>query len=489
MNLQAAKQIKLEAVLAEADANVDKKIEAAKKELSGMSRSLEGQVKNEILPSLETLSRDGLQLQKEMRAAQEKMASINLQELSEMAESAGSVREEVKSALKRVEIIETEFKRDKTRMDVDLKRNSEDVADLSRYISGKIDVCIEADGDLKREVQLTNERMQLLADDSRLHQEGLRDLAHRTTGALEESEELRTLLGTVREDNEHLRNECGQVRTRVHVIEGTASEQWEGFAPGVLYFRRFHLSAKGVDVQMSRDLSIATGRGFLAATGVVIGTDEGLCVGDGPCRRFGTPGCWASYFELEIDEICAAPEGSGGLYVGVSLQNGEEIESHPRKEFDGWLVGGASKALICRAAAPDRGFDDLPLPAPSSVQPAAFGSDVSSSAAQKAAQALMMLRAAMPPKPKGEVRELDGTWNSGALRPPDKIGVLFKCHRDGGARMRVLLNGAVVCSHEFIEAPPAEAMGFLTPVVRLAGTGKSVKLLPGLSPPARALAD
>lgn len=404
-----------------------------------------------------------------------------------MAEMCTSLQESVKSALKRADNVETNFNRDKARMETDIKRNTEDLQDLSKYIAGKIDVCIEADGDLKREMQLTNERMQLLGDDLRLNKESLRDLATRTSGALEESEELRTLLGTVREDNEHLRSECGQVRTRVHVIEGTASEQWEGFAPGVLYFRRFHSLAKGIDVQLSNDLSIATGRGFLAATGVVMNNDEGLCVGDGPCRRFGTPGAWSSYFEVEIDEICAAPSGSGGLYVGVSLQNGEEIEGHPRKEFDGWLVGGHEKALICRAAAPDAGGEILkPL---SSLQPAAFGSDISSSAAQKAAEALKMLRAAMPPKPKGEVRQLNCTWNSESLRPPDRVGVLFKCHREGGARIRVLVNGTVKCSHEFSEAPPAEAMGFLTPIVRLAGTGKSVKLLPGLTPPARALSD
>jgi hypothetical protein len=490
LNLQAAKQIKLEALLASNDERTDEKIEAAKKELSGFARGLENKLKNEVMPTVEDLCRDRTQTQKELRAVQEKMASINVQELKEMSESCAILREEVKGALKRVEIIETNFTRDKKRMEDDIKRNREDVSDLSKYISGKIDVCIEADGDLKREVQLTSERMQLLADDLRLNQDALRELTHRTTGALEESEELRTLLGTVREDNEHLRNECGQVRTRVHCIEGTAAEQWEGFAPGILYFRRWHLDAKGIDVQMSRDLSIATGRGFLAATGVVIGSDEGLSVGDGPCRRFGTPGSWSSYFEIEVDEICAAPAGAGGLYVGVSLQNAPEIANHPRKEFDGWLVGGHKKALVCRAAAPEA-FENgyAALPPPSALQPAAFGSDVSSSAAKKAANAVEMLRAAMPPKPKGEVRELDCTWNSDSLRPPDKIGCLFKCHRDGGARMRVLLNGQVVCSHEFIEAPPAEAMGFLTPIVRLAGTGKSVKLLPGLSPPASALAD
>jgi len=487
INVQAGKQIKLEAELAKEGANTDAKIEACEKRLGAGNRALEDKVKNEIMPVIEDLCRDRLQMQKEMRAVQEKMASINLGELQEMSERCITLKEEVGRALKQLEILQTAWDRDKKTMDIDIKRAKEDIADLSRYISGKIDVCIEADGDLKRESQLTNERMQLMADDLRLNQEGLRDITLRTSGALEESEELRTLLGTVREDNQHLRNECGQVRTRVHAIEGSAADNWVGFSPGILYFRRFHVSAKGIDVQLSGDLSVATGRGFLAATGVVLGNDEGLCVADGPCRRFGTPGTWSSYYEVEIDEVCAASPGSGGIYVGICLQNGEEIADHPRKEFDGWLVGGHAKALICRAGIADRGYDDLPPP--SALQPAAFGSDVSSSAAQQAAQALQMLRVAMPPKPKGEVKELDCTWNSEALRPTDKIGVLFKCHRDGGARLRVLLNGVVQLSHEFMEAPPAEAMGFLTPIVRLAGTGKSVKLLPGLSPPARAPAD
>lgn len=74
---------------------------------------------------------------------------------------------------------------------------------------------------------------------------------------------------------------------------------------------------------------------------------------------------------VKVDEISAAPAGSGGLYVGMSLQSGEarvsaiswnfrwcrhqthqtliclkEIAKHPRKEFDGWLVGGNRKALL-----------------------------------------------------------------------------------------------------------------------------------------------
>lgn len=486
LNTQAAKQIALEARLNDFDTAVEDKIEVAKKDVLAQLNSLGSKVTGELMPTVEDLCRDRTQLQKEVRAIQEKIASINVQELKEMSERCDLLREEVKSAMKRIEVFDEEFKRDKGRMETEIKRNTEDLNHLSKYISGKIDICIEADGDLKRDLQLTTERMQLLADDVRLQSDGLRELSVRTSGALEESEQLRTLMGTVREDNEHLRMECGQVRTRVHAIEGSASEQWEGFAPGVLYFRRFHSVAKGLDVQLSSDLSSSTGRGFLAATGVVMGNDEGLSLGDGPCRRFGTPGSWSSYYEIEIDEVCAAPPGSGGLYVGVCLQNGEELAAHPRKEFDGWLVGGNGKALICRASAMNQDGDPTP---PSALQPAAFGSDVSGSAAQKAADALKLFRAAMPAKPKGEARELECPWNSSNLRPPDRVGVLFKCHRDGGARLRVLVNGQVQCSHEFLDAPPAEAMGFLTPVIRLAGTGKTVKLLPGLAPPARALAD
>lgn len=56
------------------------------------------------------------------------------------------------------------------------------------------------------------------------------------------------------------------------------------------------------------------------------------------------PVCHALVVLFEVDEISAAPAGSGGFYVGMSLQSGEEIARHPRKEFDGWLVGGNRKA-------------------------------------------------------------------------------------------------------------------------------------------------
>lgn len=487
LNIQAAKLIKLETDLKNSNNNTDEKIEAAKQELKSLIAKTNAKIANDIDPTIQELCRDRTQLQREARSIQEKLAGINVEELREMTEKAAVLKEEVKSAVKRVDIVDTSFQDISKQIVIDLAEMKEELANLQRYFHGKIEVCIEADGDLKRELQLTNERAQLMNDDLRLHLEDLKHLKTRTAGALEESEELRTLLGSVREDNEKLRSETGQVLTRVHCLEGNQTEQVPTFAPGILYFRRFHPLAKGVDVQLSTDLQIATGRGFLAATGVVLGTDEGLCCGDGPCRRFGTPGCFSSYFEIEIDEICAAPAGAGGLYVGVSLQDGEEIQAHPRHEFDGWLIGGNGKALICRAGTPDRGFDDLPPP--NMLSPSAFGSDITSSAQQKAAEAVKILRAAMPPRPKGEVREVDSGWCSDDVRMSDRVGVLFKCHREGGARMRVSVNGEIRVSHEFIDAPMAEAVGFLTPILRLAGTGKSVKLLPGLTPPSRMLAD
>lgn len=472
-------------------ADLDAKIKKAKDEVQRNVDKVDQKLRNEVCPTIDDLCRDRTQLQKEVRAVQEKLANINLQELRDMTESCRILREEVKAALIRVENVEKNYNQDKVAMEVKVERNFEDLSELRKYIVGKIEVCVDADADLRRELQLTNERMQLLADDLRLQQDKLGGLTLKTSGALEESEELRTLLGTVREDNEHLRSECGQVRTRVHCIEGAAADQWQGFAPGVLYFRRFDAFAKGSDVYLNKDHSIATTHGFFAITGQIVNNIEGLCVGDGPCRRFGTPGSFASYFEIEIDAVQKAPEGAGGLYVGFSLQNNEEIKEHPKMEFDGWLIGGSGKAVITRASPNQKAVGDEDMKPLSSIQPAAFGSDITQDSAKKAAEALQMLRVAMKPGPKGTFGEFSAQWSSENLRICDRVGVLFKCHRNGGARMRVLVNGEVQCTHEFSvdSAPPAEAVGFLTPVLRLAGTGKAAKLIPGVSPPGRALVE
>jgi len=372
---------------------------------------------------------------------------------------------------------------DKARLNEMGLQCQQDLHELQRYLQGKIDVCIEADADLRREQQLCNERMQIVADDLRLLHNEHQRLMRQITGALEESEELRTLLGQVREDNEHLRYDHGNVKTRVHCIEGQATEVWKGFMPGVLYFKQWHRTAKGGDVQHSKDMQTSTGRGFMAVTGLVVGNIEGLCVADGPCRRFGTPSQYSSYYELEMREVKAVPDGMGGLYVGVSLQSSEEIAKHPQKEFDGWLMGGNCKALVCRAGTPP----DMPVD-PNRV-PGTFASGISDGTTGDIQEAMALLRKALPPRPKGEMRDFGSSWDSQNLRPGDRIGVLFRCNRDAGARLRVSVNGTVVATQDFQDAPTAEAVGLFTPVIRIAGSAKSVKILPGLQPPSAMLAN
>lgn len=471
----------LEAKLKAQEERSDEKLQEARSEIMSTISKVERKITGDIIPEIEALKRDRNEMQKDIRAVVEKMASINIRELQELTETAARLQQEVTAAVKRVDRIDHQWAIDKAHLNGEINKSHQDIKELQRYMQGKMDICIEADADLRRDQQLAGERMQIIADDLRLLMDDHHRLERRCSGALEESEDLRTLLGQVREDNEHLRSECGQVVTRVHCIEGTATEKWEGFAPGVLYFRQWHRTAKGPDVQLSADCCVATGRGFLAATGVVIGCDEGLVVADGPCRRFGTPGSWSSYYEIEVDETCMAPEGAGGLYVGMCIQNGEEITMHPKHDFDGWLMGGASKALVCRAGT-------LPDADPAAL-PATYAPEASEAAAAHAKEAVKLLRAALPPRTKGEVREVDSMWHAETLRMGDRIGVLFRCHRGGGARMRVTVNGDIKATHEFIDAPPAEAVGFLTPVMRLAGTGKSAKLMPGLTPPTKILVD
>lgn len=468
-----------------AEARAVQKTEDYKEQIMRVVRKIETKLEAETHPSLEALSRDRTQMKREMRAIQERLAGINIAELQDIAEQSLTLREETKAALVRIGELEADWLTQKEQFKRDIDMCQQDLKELQRYMQGKIDVCVETDADLRREQQLTNQRMQLTADDVRLMSEELHSLVVRCGGVLEENAELRTLTGQLREDTEHLRNDTGHVLTRVHCLEGAATEKWQNFAPGVRYFRKWHGMCKGPDVQLSSDLQSAIGRGFMAARGIVVGNEEGFIIADGPCRRFGTAGTFASYFEVEINEISAAARGVGGLYLGVTIQSAEEVLDHPRREFDGWLIGGASKALIYRA-----GTEGCGDPDPSDV-PATFSVGVHAESLQAATEAAQMLRESLKPKPKGEVRSVESSWDQDAqpLGISDRIGVLFKLHRDGGARLRIAVNGVVRANHEFVDAPPAAAVGFLTPVVRLAGTGKSVKLLPGLTPPPRVLSD
>jgi len=482
--LQDERLDRLEAALADAQNKNDQMLENSRNEAKSLVIKLEKRVDNEIKPVIDALIRDKNRLQKDVRNIEEIVGQLDLQEMKQIAAETFKLRDEVKDAVRKVNDMQRSWFTDKAKLTEICMQNQQDLHELQRYLQGKIDVCIEADADLRRDQQLCTERMQIVADDVRLLTDEHTRLMRQCTGALEESEELRTLLGQVREDNEHLRSDHGMVKTRVHCLEGTATEVWDGFMPGVLYFNRFHPFAKGDDVQFDPAHQTATGRGFLAATGLVVGNFEGLAVADGPCRRFGTPGSNVSYYEMEVEEVKTVPEGMGGLWVGVSLQSAEEIAQHPSKEFDGWLVGGASKALVCRAGTPP----DLPVD-PDKI-PETFAPGASDgSALGNVHEAIGLLRKALPPRLKGEMREFGSMWNSQVLRRGDRIGVLWRCNRDMGARMRVSVNGVIVLTQEFADAPTSECVGFFTPVVRLAGSGKAVKILPGLSPPSRMLAE
>jgi len=473
----------LELKLKQSEENTDLKIGDAKNELKELIRKVDRKVDVEVKPSIEHLNREVLELKRQTKAIQEKLADLNIQEMRELASAAQGLQDALQAAIQRMDSVNEQWQQDKIVMEGGMSNLDEALKELRRYVSGKLDVCIEADADLRRDQQDLDERLQIVRDNLKLLGEDHKALDRHCQGALEQSEELRCTLGQLREDNDDLRRDHGQTRTRMDVMEGRRSEPVVQLArqlAEVQFFRLWHRGAKGPDVQFSADLSVATGRGFLAATGMVLGNCEGLAVADGPCRRFGTHGLWSSYYEVLIDEICAAPETAGGLYVGVAIQTGEEIAAHPRREFDGWLIGGPGKALICRA-----GYAGGQEPG---SMPASWAQAAGSDASATAERAMELLRAALPPRPKGEMREVRSMWQSQKLTKGDKVGVLFRCNREGGARMKISLNGDVVATHEFMEAPPAEAVGFLTPVMRFAGTGKSAKLLPGLTPPSHVLA-
>merc|ERR1719362_484929 len=123
---------------------------------------------------------------------------------------------------------------------------------------------------MREDQQKLDTRVELLVDEVKLVVQKRKRLEKKCEGVMEESEELRTTLGRLREDNAYVKKETGEVRTRVHCIEGTSTERWQDFAnnqDNMQFFRHWHRLAKGSGVQLSTDVVVATGRGFLAATG------------------------------------------------------------------------------------------------------------------------------------------------------------------------------------------------------------------------------
>lgn len=403
------------------------------------------------------LSKDNASMQMEVQSIGMTLRELDIKELKELMENAKVAQNQVQDALNRVTQLERSWEIEKEMMMNDLEDQKKDLASVQRSIAGKIDVCIEADADLSREMRLVSEKCALNADDVTLIQEEMKKVVYKCQLAMEQSLESKTLLSGVREDSAKVLADSNILKERVHCLEGVAVERWPDFAPGVVFCRRFHSELKGDDVQLNADHTVATGRGFSALQGVVIGNDEGLVVGNGPCRRTGKPGKFFSYFEVEITEVYGNAEGSGGFYIGASVQSAEQILEHPRKEFDGWLMGGKKNGgMVHIRGAHGKLF--------SVIRPG-----------QKAGEVIPM--------------NMSGGWNSEALRVGDRVGLAMMLKRDGGMIMRIVVNSVTQTTEAFTDCPPEDQCQFFTPIVRIAGTAKSVKMCPGMDPPKAIMQD
>lgn len=391
-------------------------------------------------------------MQMEVQSLGMTIRELDLKELKELMDNAKAAQVQIVDAVNRVTQLERSWEVEKEMMMNDLEDQKKDLSQIQKNVAGKIDVCIEADADLSREMRLVSEKCALNADDVMLIQDEMKKVIYKCQLAMEQSLESKTLLSGIREDTAKVLTDGSMLKERVHCLEGVAADKWPDFAPGVVFCRRFHNAVKGNDVQLNTDNTVATGRGFSALQGVVIGNDEGLIMGNGPCRRTGKPGQFVSYFEVEITEVYANAEGCGGLYLGAAVQSADQVLEHPRKEFDGWLVGGKRQAIVHIRGAHGKLY--------SAIRPVAKS---------------------------GEVKALDSQWNSEVLRAGDRVGVVLMLKREGGLVMRIMVNSTVTATEVFADAPPEDQCPFFTPVVRIAGTAKSVRICPGLDPPKYAM--
>lgn len=437
----------------ESEARSAKALEDTTLQLSGMIHEMDTKF-NEQTQTVARLCKDSSSMQMEMQSINMTLRELDIKELKELMESAKVAQLQVQDALMRVTQLERSWEVEKEIMMNDIEDQKKDLANVQKSIAGKIDVCIEADADLSREMRLVSEKCALNADDVTLIQEEMKKVVYKCQLAMEQSLESKTLLSGVREDSAKVLADSNMLKERVHCLEGVAADKWPDFAPGIVFCRRFHQEAKGGDVQLNGDHCVATGRGFAALSGVVIGNDEGLVMGNGPCRRTGKPGKFVSYFEIEITEVYANAEGCGGLYLGASVQSAEQVLEHPRKEFDGWMVGGRRSAFVQVRGAHGKLF--------SAIRPAS-----------KAC----------------EIIPMEAAWNSEVLRVGDRVGCLMTLKREGGMVIRIVVNGTVTSTEVFSDCPPEDQCQFFTPVVRIAGTAKSVRICPGLDPPKYAMED
>jgi len=440
-----------EGEIRESEGRSAKRLEEAKGQISDSLGHLDQRMNNND-NVVGGLCKDRSSMQMELQSINMTLRELDMKELKELMETAKASQSQIADALNRVTQLERSWEVEKEMMMNDLEDLKKDLLTVQKSIAGKIDVCIEADADLAREMRMVSEKCGLNADDVTLIQEEMKKIVYKCQLAMEQSLESKTLLAGVREDGAKVLTDSNMLKERVHCLEGLAEQKFPDFAPGVVFCRRWHSLAKGDDVQLSPDNASATGRGFSALQGVVVGNDEGFVIGDGPCRRTGKPGSFVSYFEIEITEVYANAEGCGGLYVGASCQSAAQVLEHPRKEYDAWLVGGKRQALVQIRSGAGKLFSVI---RPGSQAP--------------------------------EIKTLDAQWNSEPLRVGDRVGVVMMLKRDGGFLMRVVVNGTVTSTELFGDAPPEDQCPFLYPIVRISGTAKSVRICPGMDPPKYAI--
>jgi hypothetical protein len=418
--------------------------EQLKKMINDINRMIDVKV-NQTDQTVSGLCRDRSSMQMEVQTLSTFLKGLDIAELQDLMANAKAGQARVTEALSRVVDLERSWSVEKDMMNNDIEDVKKDLQIVQTKMVGKIQVCIEAGADLTKETRLVSEKATLVERDVDLLQEELKKVATQSLG-------LRTLISGAREDSAKILTDSNDLKERVHCLEGAVpGASRPNSATGVVFCRRFHPAAKGADVQFNTERSVATGRGFSALRGVVVGNNEGLVIGDGPCRRtanLSSISKYVSYFEVELTEAYANTEGCGGLYVGASCQSAEQVLEHPLHEYDGWLVGGKRQALLHIRRPTGNSF--------SSILPAAEAC---------------------------EVRSLDSEWNSEEVKVGDRVGVLMMIKRQGGIVMRIIVNRTVAATQIFQDAPPEHECPYLTPLVRIAGTAKSVKICPGMDPP------
>lgn len=187
----------LEVALRETEQRSDMKLEVASEELAKMIKKCESTIYEEVGPAIEVVMKKQNDTEKDVRAFAEKLGQFDLQELRELSSNALQMRDEVRNCVNRLNVLDTQWMNDKEELRSIVDGCNQDLKDLQKYIMGKIDVCIEADADVRRDQQILNERMQLVADDLRLLMEEHQRLANRTLGVVEENEEMRVLIGQI----------------------------------------------------------------------------------------------------------------------------------------------------------------------------------------------------------------------------------------------------------------------------------------------------